>query len=123
MPSRLVHTTGTQTLKLTVDYEAALDSTNGFAGPGTHNTSLVLRNTAVLGLQFNGLTSTNLPRGSTIKRANLHVVPNGALSMQGTVAADVRVSPWCTGDPDPLTLAQLAAANASADLVAWDINY
>ena len=49
------------------------------------------------------------------------MVPNGGVSKQGTVGADARVSLWCSGDPEPLTFAQLAMANSTNTKVAWDI--
>ena len=75
-PSRLVHSTGVTTLKLRATSEASLDAIAGYAALGSTalNASLMLRNTAVVGLQFGGLTSTNLPRGARIRKANLRVV-------------------------------------------------
>ena len=123
-PSRLVHATGLKTLKLRATAEATLDAASGYAPPGSNapNATLVLRTAAVVGLQFGGLTSTNLPRGARVRKANLRVVPHAA-SRQGSVAVDVRVSIACPADTGaPLSSAALAAANSTADAkMAWDV--
>ena len=122
-PSRLVHATGLKTLKLRATAEATLDAASGYAPPGSDalNASLVLRTAAVVGLQFGGLTSTNLPRGARVRKANLRVVPHAA-SRQGSVAVDVRASIACAAHAAPLSSAALAATNSTADAkVAWDV--
>ena len=122
-PSRLVHSTGLTTTKLRVTSEASLDSSAGYAAMGSEhlNASLMLRSTGVVGLQFGGLTSTNLPRGARVRKANLRIVPH-ADSRQGSVALDVRASISCAADPPPLSAAALAAANSTVVArTAWDV--
>lgn len=77
-PSLLVHATGLTTTKLRVSAEASLHAASGYAqtGDGQLNASIVLRHTSIVGLQFDGLTSTNLPRGARVRKANLRVVPH-----------------------------------------------
>ena len=58
--------------------EAALDASAGYAPPGAVGDVLTMRGGAVLGLRFGGLTAASLPRGSLIRRANLHVAPHAA---------------------------------------------
>ena len=83
--------------------------------------SLVLRHTSVVGLQFGGLTSTKLPRGARVRKANLRVVPH-ANSRQGSVALDVRASIACAADSAPISSAALATANSTAAATtAWDV--
>ena len=122
-PSRLVHATGLKTLKLRATAEATLDAASGYSPPGSNalNATLVLRTAAVVGLQFGGLTSTNLPRGARVRKANLRVVPHAA-SRQGSVAVDVRASIACAAETAPISSAALAAANSTADdKMAWDV--
>ena len=122
-PSRLVHATGLKTLKLRATAEATLDAASGYAASGSDalNASLVLRHNSVVGLQFGGLTSTNLPRGARVRKANLRVVPH-ANSRQGSVALDVRASIACAADSAPISSAALATANSTAAATtAWDV--
>ena len=138
VPSRLRHASGgTSRFDLGATSEAAVNATSqyvaaeggegiegGEGGEGGEGSTLAVARGTVVGLAFGGLTSTLLPRGATISRATLRVVPHPA-SKQGTVSVDVRVARQCASDADALSEAALRAANstgAGASLtVPWDM--
>ena len=132
VPSRLRHASGgTSRFDLGATSEAAINATSqyvaasgGEGGEADEGGTLAVARGTVVGLAFGGLTSTLLPRGATVSRATLRVVPHPA-SKQGTVSVDVRVARQCAGDADALSEAALRAANstgAGASLsVPWDM--
>jgi hypothetical protein len=86
VPSRLLHAIGTQSFALDATAMAAVDAAGTYTGDS--DAVLTMATNTVIGLSFGGLSSALLPRGATIRRAYLKVVPH-ADSKQGTVSVDV----------------------------------
>ena len=83
---RLLHAIGTQSFALDATAMAAVDAAGTYTGDS--DAVLTMATNTVIGLSFGGLSSALLPRGATIRRAYLKVVPH-ADSKQGTVSVDV----------------------------------
>jgi hypothetical protein len=127
VPSTLLHLEGVQGLNLTDSTAAVLDL--GYAAPPppppgvaavvVASGALTLRQGRSVLLNFGGLTNFNLPRGSNLTRATLHVTPQSGAD--GSVLTLVHATLHCSSTPNPLSMDMLNALIQTNETIEWEM--